>query len=300
MFRIPRKVAIVAVTAVLGTGLLGSAALAAFAPAADYTFALDPATGSVTLNDAPKGDALKTILDGLVSKNVITQAQESAILAAVKDARGGDRDAILRKIVGGLLQESATYLGIQPAQLRTQLPGTSLGAIADKTGKSRSGLVSDLTTFADAAVDKAVTEGKLTHDQATTLKAALPDRITKFVDHTWPAAQPKPNIRAFIGDVTKDARDYLGLSQKDIASQLRAGKSLGDIAQSTSGKSRDGLIAAIMDDANAKITKAASDGKLTDAQAGQLRTAVRNAVVKIVDHKGTAPKSNGNAPKPNN
>lgn len=299
MFRIPRKAAIVAVTAVFGTGLLGSAAFAAFAPATDFTFSVNDANGSLTLNEAPKGDSLKTILDGLVSKNVITQAQEDAILAAVKDARGGDRDAILRKIVGGLLQESATYLGIQPAQLRTQLPGTSLGAIADKTsGKSRSGLIADLTTFANAAVDKAVADGKLTQDQATKLKTALPARITTFVDHTWPT--PQPNVRAFIGDVTKDARDYLGLSQKDIASQLRAGKSLGDIAQSTSGKSRDGLIAAIMDDANAKIAKAVSDGKLTQAQADQLKTTVRDAVTKLVDHKGTAPKSNGNAPKPNN
>src|SRR5512135_1554581 len=93
MFRIPRKAAIVAVTAIFGTGLLGSAAFAALAPAPDVTFSLDPSTGSVSLDEAPKTDALKTILDGLVSKNVITQAQEDAILAAVKDARGGDRDA---------------------------------------------------------------------------------------------------------------------------------------------------------------------------------------------------------------
>lgn len=293
MFRIPRKAAIVAVTAIFGTGLLGSAAFAAFAPAPDVTFSLDQSTGSLTLDEAPKSDALKTILDGLVSKNVITQAQEDAILAAVKDARGGDRDAILKKVVAGLLQESATYLGIQPKDLRTQLPGTSLGAVANATaGKSRDGLIADLTSFANAAVDKAVTDGKLTADQATKLKAALPDRITKFVDHTWPAARPKPDIRAFIGGVTKDARDYLGLSQKDIATQLRSGKSLGDIAAATPGKSRDGLIAAIMDDANAKIAKAMSDGKLTQAEADKLKTAVQGAVTKIVDHAGTAPKAN--------
>lgn len=298
MFRIPRRAVIVAVTAVFGTGLLGSAAFAAFAPTSDYTFSLDQASGAVTLTEAPKADALKTILDGLVAKNVITQAQEDAILAAVRDAHA-DRDAVLKRVFGGLLQESATYLGIQPKDLRAQLAGTSLGAIADKTGgKGRGGLIADLTAFANGAVDKAVADGKLTQDEAAKLKATLPGRITKFVDRTWPL--PKPNVRAFIGDFMKDARDYLGLPRKDIASQLRAGKSLGEIAEATPGKSRAGLIDAIVDDANAKIAKAVTDGKLTQAQADQLKTTVRDAVTKMVDRKGSAPKANGTAPKANN
>lgn len=300
MFRIPRKAAVVAVTAVFGTGLLGGAALAAFAPTTDHTFSVEQASSSGGLTEAPRADGLKAVLDGLVAKNVITQAQADAILAAVKDAHA-DRDAVLRRIVGGLLQESASYLGIPPKDLRARLAGTSLGAIADKTsGKSRDGLVADLTSFANGAVDKAVADGKLTQDQATKLKATLPERIGKLVDRTWPARQPRTEIRAFIGDAMKDARDYLGLSQKDIASQLHAGKSLGDIAEA-SGKSRDGLIGAIMDDANAKIAKAVSDGKLTPAQADQLKTTVRNAVTRLVDHRrSTAPRPNANASRASN
>lgn len=292
MFRITRKAALVGVTAVLCTGLLGGAALAAFAPAPAPSFSVDPNTGAVTMSDISKADALKTILDGLVTKGVITQAQEDAILAAVKDARGDD--GVIRKVVAGLLQESASYLGFDQHELRARLPGTSLGALAEKThGKSRAGLIDDLTTFADNAVDKLLADGKITQDQADKAKAAIPDRVTKFVDHVWPKTKPQPraNIRSVIGDLAKDARDYLGLSRQDVSAQLRSGKSLGDIANGTSGKSRQGLIDTLVSDANAKIDQAVQQGTLTQAQAAQIKANVQGAVTRLVDHKGGAPKA---------
>ena len=296
MFGITRKAAVVGVTAVLCTGLLGSAAFAAFVPAPAPSFSIDPESGTITMSEAPKGaETLKTILDTLVSKGVITQAQEDAILAAVKDARGDD--GVLRRVVAGLLQESARYLGFNEKELRARLPGASLGALADKTnGKSRDGLIADLTTFADNAVDKLLADGKITQDQATKAKAAIPDRVTKFVDHVWPKTQPKGQPRAdlgaFLGQLAKDARDYLGLSPQDVMTQLRSGKSLGDIADATAGKSRQGLIDTLVGDANSKIDKAAQKGDLTQAQADQLKTKVQDAVTKLVDHKG------GATPKP--
>lgn len=293
MFGITRKAALVGVTAVLCTGLLGSAALAAFAPAPAPSFSIDPESGTITMSEAPKGaETLKTILDTLVTKGVITQAQEDAILTAVRDARGDD--GVLRKVVAGLLQESARYLGFNQQELRARLPGTSLGALADKTnGKSRDGLIADLTTFADNAVDKLLADGKITQDQANKAKAAIPGRITQFVDHTWPKTKPQPraNIGTFLGGLVKDARDYLGLSQQDLMTQLRSGKSLGDIANATAGKDRQGLIDTLVTDANGKIDQAVQQGRLTQAQADQLKTRVRDAVTKAVDHKGGAPKA---------
>lgn len=292
MFRIPRKPAAIAMTAILGTGLLGGAAFAAFTPTNDVAWSIDPANGAVTMSEAPKGtDLLKTVLDSLVAKNVITQAQEDAIITALKDARTANSD-VLKKVVAGLLNESATYLGFNQQELRARLPGNSLGALADKTnGKSRDGLIQDLTQYANTAIDKAVADGKITQDQAAQLKANMPARITKFVDHVWPKTAPKVDIRSFIGNALKDARDYIGLPQKDIATKLKAGESLAQIAVDA-GKTRDGLIAAVMTDANAKIAQAVSDGKLTQAQADQLKTKVQDAVAKLVDRTGPAPKAN--------
>src|SRR5436305_11131504 len=86
---IGRRAVIAAVAGIFGLGLLGSVALAALAPSPADTFALVPSLPGAPIADAPKGagDKLKTLLDGLVAKNVITQQQEDAILGALQTAR---------------------------------------------------------------------------------------------------------------------------------------------------------------------------------------------------------------------
>ncbi len=296
MFR--RKVAMSIATAIIGVGLLGGAALAAFAPAPADTFSLVPSflgsnSTAPTTAAAPKpgADKLKALLDTLVAKGVITQAQEDAILAAVKDAHGDkDRDALLGHVFASLFEQSATYLGMTPADLKAKLPGTSLAAIANATpGKSRDGLVAYLTKAVDDAIAKLLADGKITKDQADKAMTAVPDHIAKFVDHTYTKPTPRavtPKVQAFIGDAISAARTYLGLQSADLMAQLRAGKSLGEIANATAGKSRDGLIAAITTQANANIDKAVQAGKLTADQATQLKASVGSAVTQLADRKG--------------
>src|SRR5712692_6379436 len=172
-----RKVAIATLTASICIGSLGGAAFAAFAPAPTDTFSLVPdLSGNTTTAAAPKpgSDKFKAILDALVAKGVITQAQEDAILAAMKDAHGDkDRDAVLRRVFASLFDQSATYLGTTPADLKAKLPGTSLAAIANATpGKTRDGLVAYLVKAADDAIAKLLADGKITKDQAAKATAA--------------------------------------------------------------------------------------------------------------------------------
>lgn len=287
-----RRTAVIAVTTVFGLSMLGGAAFAALAPAAtNATESLvAPQPGATTVAEAPKGNKLKDVLDALVKKGVITQQQEDAILAALKDkSHDRDREELLRRIFAGLFQQSATYLGMTPAELKAKLPGTSLGAIANATaGKSRDGLVTTLVNAVNDAIAKAVADGKITQEQADKAKASVPERVAKFVDRTWPTPKPRmPSVRAFIGDVMSDTRAYLGIAQKDLMTQLRAGKSLGEIADATPGKSKSGLVSTLMNDANAKIDKAKQEGKLTAEQATQLKSKVQEAVTQIVDRKGS-------------
>jgi polyhydroxyalkanoate synthesis regulator phasin len=313
MFGIRRKAAIAITTTILGTALLGGAALAAFAPASletELVPGLDT-TPSPQAGQPDRADAMKKILDALVAKNVITQAQEDAILAALKGDRTGEE--LLRRVLGALFDQTVTYLGTNAADLRSALPGTSLGAIADKTaGKSRAGLVTALTNYANGAIDKAAADAKITAEQATKAKQMAPEQIAKFVDHAYPAKTPRtvtpkgpkgpqgpkapkaprvapaPTVQNFIGDATTAARDYLGLSATDVATGLRSGKSLGEIADGTPGKTRTGLIATVTLSTSAKIDKAVADGKLTADQATTLKATVLSAVTTAVDRKAPA------------
>ncbi len=95
-----------------------------------------------------------------------------------------------------------------------------------------------------------------------------------------------PKVAAFVGDAIAVARDYLGISQADLTKALREGKSLGDVANATAGKSRDGLVAQLTTAANARIDKAVTDGKVTADAATALKAQVGSAVTALVDRKG--------------
>ena len=285
------KVLLAAGVGTLTAVLLGGAALATFAPMTyDSPSQIDGDRATAAENSGT--DKLKSILDGLVVKGLITQAQEDAILAAVKTAAPVREGATVRGIFAGLFNESAKYLSLTPADLKTKLPGTSLGALADKTtGKSQSGLVTTLQTGVNTAIDKALADAKLTKDQADKAKADAPAQIKKFVEHTYPQPRaPKTTTREtkvteFIGDIYTAARDYLGLSQADLLKALREGKTLGEIAPTIAGKNKVDLVAKITAAANAKIEKAVADGKLTADQATALKAQVGPAVTALVDRK---------------
>ncbi len=198
------KVIAVASAGVIGAGLLGGVAFAATPTTGDAISMTAPVTGTAIANaDKQKAGAkLKAALDALVAKNVITQAQEDAILAAL----GGDHK-----------------------------------------------------------------------------------------DH--------PRIKEFIGDAVKQSVDYLGLPADKVMAQLKAGKSLGEIANATPGKSRDGLLRALDDAAAARIKAAVDAGKITQAQAETLRTKVDEAIVRVVDNSHQPKPATGTTkptPKPTN
>jgi polyhydroxyalkanoate synthesis regulator phasin len=304
-----RKTILVVVTAAIGVTLLGGAALAAFAPQvapADTFSVLPQLAGAPVTERGPKpgdhADKLKAILDALVAKGVITQAQEDNILAALKDAATDERkEDLTKRAFADLFALSATYLGMTQGDLKAKLPGTSLGAIADTTtGKTRTGLVAYLNAAVSNAIAKLLADGKITKDQADKATADAPAQVAKFVDTKYPEARPQPargpKAAAFLAEANKVARDYLGLADADLNAQLRSGKSLGEIATAT-GKSRDGLVAALTQDANTRLDKAKADGTITADQLLQLQSDVSKAINELVDRKAKTPaiKSNPNA-----
>lgn len=286
-----QKLMLAAALGVGSVGLFGAAALGAFGSDASSTVvsALVPAASAV-MGEDKAGDRLKQLLDGLVSKGVITQQQEDAILAAAKDA--AVNQVRTAKVVRDFLGESAKYLELAQKDLVAKLPGTSLGKIADNTpNKNKVGLVAALSTAANADITKALSDKKITDAQAKTLRDGLAAEISKFVDRTWPtkpAVAPRAaasNVKAFLGDMLQTARDYLGgVTPQDLTTAMRSGKSLGDIANEK-GKGRDGLVAALTLSANTRIDKAVADNKLSADQAATMKTKVATEIATFVDRK---------------
>lgn len=141
-----------------------------------------------------------------------------------------------------------------------------------------------------AALDTLVTKGTITQVQEDAILLALKDSA--------PPAKPKapvgprvPNIRSFIGDLTRTASTYLGLSGKDLGLQLRSGKSIADIANglSATGKSATGLIALLTKTANDRVDRAVTAKKLTADQAAALRPKIATEISSFMQRSFAKP-----------
>ena len=154
---------------------------------------------------------------------------------------------------------AATYIGITVDQLRTEL-GTdkSLADVAVAHGKTRDGLIQALVTASQSS-------------------------ITTLVDQKGIGAQRGPGDRGVIGDQLSVAATYLGTTTADLRTKMEAGQTLAQIAAATSGKSRDGLVAALTADAKAKIAAAQTAGTITADQATQLNNDLATKITNFVD-----------------
>jgi hypothetical protein len=157
------------------------------------------------------------------------------------------------------LSAAATYIGITEDQLRTEL-GTdkSLADVAVAHGKTRDGLIQVLVTASQTS-------------------------ITTLVDQKGIGAQRGPGDRGVIGDQFSVAATYLGTTTDDLRTKMQAGQTLAQIAAATSGKSRDGLIAALTTDAKAKIAAAQIAGTITADQATELTNDLADKITGFVD-----------------
>jgi hypothetical protein len=87
----------------------------------------------------------------------------------------------------GFLDAAATYLGMTKAELRTAREnGTSLAQLATQNGKTVAGLKQAIYDAAKADLDKAVTAGRITSAQETTMLSGLQSHLDDIVNSTGP------------------------------------------------------------------------------------------------------------------
>lgn len=105
--------------------------------------------------------------------------------------RSGDRKPRLVAIGKHALKTVADTLGLEPKALLEQLKGGK--TIAQVAGDKTGAVTQALTDQANAAIDKAVADGKLPADKAADAKAKVAQHIDKFVNelHRQPGDAPR-------------------------------------------------------------------------------------------------------------
>ncbi len=192
---------------------------------------------------------------------------------------GGARRSEHRR-VGRMLDAAAGYLGIPVAQLKSELQsGKTLAQIAEATtGKSQAGLVQALVAVRKTELSKTAA-GLAKHISAEVNKPFTGTGAARIADERGAHAA---------------VRNYLGLSSAHLRSELRSGKTLAQIADSTAGKSEVGLIDAIVAAIQSKRTASGlAAGKPTKAEDSAQLARLSKRVKTIVNRLPDAKRSSG-------
>jgi DNA-binding phage protein len=221
-----------------------------------------------------KGFDMKYIDKMLIASGITLVLTGGVAAAALSPVAA---DAVLTQLPGGAaifvsggpfgsansLAIAATYIGITEAELRTELQtGRTLAEVAVAHGKTRDGLIAALSAEATKQITTAV-------DQPG----------TTFTDRGGKGGLG--GVRGITNDIAAAAA-YIGTTEADLRAKLQAGQTLTQIA-TAAGKTRDGLIAAMVADGNAKIDAAVAAGTITAAQATEKRATLTAHVTAEVD-----------------
>ena len=139
-----------------------------------------------------RGAKFKGVLDKLVGDTTITQAQEDAIIQAMKDelagsqsGPGGRGGGLRVKVLEGMAQVAADTIGVSVDDLKAAYAaGQSVADVANAHSVNPSDVVTAIVNAGTTKLAQAVTSGMLTQAQADKLTARLPDAADKFVNNT--------------------------------------------------------------------------------------------------------------------
>jgi hypothetical protein len=191
---------------------------------------------------------------------------------------------------GKSLSAAAKFLGLSEADLRTQLrDGKSLADVAKGKGKTTADLKAAMKTAITTELDKAVTDKKLTADQRTKILADIDARLDDLINNTprKGPGQVRPGFGFGPGMSLSAAAKFLGLSDADLRTQLRDGKSLADIAKAK-GKTTADLKAAMKTAITTELDQQVKDKKLTADQEKQILSDIDSRLDDLINN--TPPK----------
>jgi DNA-binding phage protein len=175
-----------------------------------------------------------------------------------------------------VLATAATFIGVTESDLRAELQaGKTLAEVAVAHGKTRDGLIAALSAEATKEITTTVDQ------PGTSFSGRGP-------------GGPGHGIR-IMNDIAA-AVAYIGTTEAELRSKLQAGQTLVQIA-TAAGKTRDGLIVAMVADGNAKIDAALAAGTITAAQAAEKKAALTAHVTAAVDQTGPLGGPGGRGPR---
>ena len=175
------------------------------------------------------------------------------------------RSDLSRKIIA-ILGASVLGVGILGGAAAATVPAQGPQTLSEE--RERGDRAESMTRVLHGLVEK----GVITQEQAQQILRAFAE-----------AADGEHRRFKLAWNAMRAAIDYIGLPSEAVRAQLAAGKTLGEIADTQPGKSREGLIRFLHEKAQEAVAKAVAEGKLTAEQGRELMERLDAGIVKLVD-----------------
>jgi len=160
--------------------------------------------------------------------------------------------------------------------------------LADKLGVTVEKLQQAVRDTLKTMVDNALKDGKLTQSQADKANTRIDDLDFDKMPFPqfWGGRFIQGRVTIAVDKVILDtAAQKLGMTRTDLMAELRKGKTLTELAKEKNVKPED-LKAAIVSAVNAEVDQAVKDGKLTQAQADQIKSKIADLDLDKLPFKG--------------
>ncbi|MGI8589265.1 MAG: hypothetical protein ACR2M0_16520 [Chloroflexia bacterium] len=197
-----------------------------------------------------------------------------------------------------LLQATERLLGLSADELSAQIKqGKSLGEIAQAHNVTADQLKTAILAAFREQLNSAVGTGKLTQAQSDQNYQDFSGKVDGIISGHGSAdsSTDGPNVK---GAAFTAVEHLLGISENDLFDQLKAGKSLAQIAQAHNVTVAQ-LKAAIQPAIRAELDSAVRVGKLTQVQADQIYRDTLSRLDSLINNTSEANGTPGAAPDPN-
>ncbi len=197
----------------------------------------------------------------------------AAILIVVLSGGGGSSRHPGRPPSGpgatSVVRQAAGYLGLTPSQVRERLrSGESLAEVAaSKPGGSRGALIAKLYDERAAAIRRSGLPAVRRQAALRKLRKELASVVDRRRKH-----------RGVLGP----AAAYLGTGEAALRAQLERGRTLAAVAASTPGRSRAGLVAALVGSKRHRLELAAARKEITAGEERQASALLQKRVEREV------------------
>jgi hypothetical protein len=193
-------------------------------------------------------------MDRKLKRRIIVAGVAALAVAVTGGAVAATNGTSPRAESQAVVNDVAGQLGVQPSELTTALRK----ALANR-------------------VDAAVKAGRITKAEGDALKARINAGDVPLF------GLPHRGGPHFHMHKLEAAAEYLGLTQAQLRTQLTSGKTLAQVARDRD-KSVDGLIDALVADAEERLDQAVEDGRITQAQANEMKAGLQERITELVNN----------------